>query len=712
MNLFERSRILLTVTALTLATAGSAFAQDNRSHLNDFVHYVMIAKPDLAKAHIQSLFDSGITDAELASLVDDAMDTSRFEGALRRGRSVLELEGIVAQLESRVESGRLDLARDSERIKQAIQMLGGTQRQRMLAERRLLEAGEYAVPELLRVVLTDENVNLRIPAREMIVDIGRQAVSPLNAALSKVDDQSQVIVAEMLGRIGWGHAGPYLLQLAQDGSTPEPVREAAMRAYNQIGGGTGNVSNDFANLSRRYFDNEVSLIAFPTEETNNVWSYDAFVGLVPTPVVTDVYNEVMAMQAAEAALRADASNSRALSLFIASNLKRENELPDGSSDPIYGEGEYSPAFYALAAGPAIIQDVLAIGLNTLDTALIRDAIAALSRTAGGANLWTGSGDRRPLLEALQYPDRRVRYEAALALGKALPTQSFSGDFQVVPLLASAVRAGARTFAVVIADADEDQTTYTAKLEQLGYEVIAFAPSVAAASLQIAQAPGVDVVVVRQSRNNAIQTVEALQLGAKTAVAPVLVLADATDVFDMRQTLSENNRVLVNRVVMADEAFAASLEGVIATASGGRIDESEAQIYAIEALSTLRDIAVNGTTVYEIGDAESALIGALTAGDSSTPTLLVGDVLARIASRDSQQALLDAAFTAEAGQQVALLERVADSAKRFGNLAESRHVDRLMQIIRAGGTSAEAAAQVHGSYNLPPSNVVDLIIGGN
>ncbi len=709
MNLFERSRTLLTATALTLSMAGSALAQDNRSHLNDFVHYVMIAKPDLARAHIESLFDSGITDAELAELVDQSMDASRFESALRRGRAVLELESTIAQLESRVEAGRLALARDSERIKQAIAMLGGTQRQRMLAERRLLEAGEYAVPHLLQEVIAGDNPSLRIASREMIISIGRQSVSPLSAALAGVDDAGQVQIAEILGRIGWGHAGPYLLKLAQDDATAQPVRDSAMRAYNQIGGGTGDVSGDFAQLSQRYFDNEVSLIAFPTEETNNVWSFDSFVGLVPTPVTTEIYSEVMAMHAAESSLRADSSNRRALALFIAANLKRENELPDGASDPIYGEDEYTPAFYALAAGPGVIQDVLAIGLDNLDTPLIRDAISALTRTAGGANLWTGSGDRRPLLEALQYPDRRVRYEAALALGKALPTQAFSGDYQVVPLLASAVRAGARTFAVVIADSNEDQTMYAAKLESLGYEVVAFAPSVAAASLQIAEAPGVDVVVVRQSRSNAMNSVEALRIGAKTSVAPVLVLADATDVFEMRQALRENNRVLVNRVVMADEAFAASLDGVIASASGGRIDEGEAQIYAIEALTTLRDIAVNGTTVYSIGDAESALIGALTAGDSSTPTLLVAEVLSRIASRAAQQSILDAAFTAEAGQQVALLERVADSAKRFGNLSESRHIDRLMAIIQDGGTSAEAAAQVHGSYNLPPSNVVELII---
>lgn len=709
MNLFERSRIVLAALSLSVASAGHCMALDNREHLNDFIHYVMIAKPDLAKAHVQKLFDSGITDAELAELVDENIDVERLERAFSRGRAVGDLENVVAQLESRVEQGRLDLARNGERVLQAIDMLTGTQRQKLIGRNRLREAGEYAVPALLQEVVAGSDPARRLAAREMIVEIGRQAVTPLAESLEKLDGPAQVQVCEVLGRIGWSHAAPYLLALANTSSAAEPARAAAQRAFTQVGGSAGNVSSEYTALARRYFNNEVSLTAYPTEATNNIWTFDSFVGLVATPVSTEIYNEVMAMRMSRLALATDGGNREALALFIAANLKRENELPEGASDPIFGDSDFSPAFYALAAGPGVIQDVLAMGLDGSDTLLVRDAIAALSRTAGGANLWTASGGRRPLLDALQYPDRRVRYEAALALGKAMPAESFSGDFQVVPLLAAAVRAGASTYALVIADSNEDQTQYAARLEAMGYDVVAFASDVASASMQIAQSPGVDIVVVRQSRANAANTVASVRLNPKTAVSPVLILADATDVFDLRQSFDGDHRVGVNRAVISNEAFAASLDGLMRASSGGRIDEAEAQIYAIESLTTLNDIAINGATVYNIADAESALIASLESGSASTPIVLVANVLSRINSRASQQALLDAAFNAEGGQQLALLERVAESAKRFGNLSESRHVSRLMAIIVNGGTPAEAAARVHGAYNLPPSNVVDLII---
>ena len=79
---------------------------------------------------------------------------------------------------------------------------------------------------------------------------------------------------------------------------------------------------------------------------------------------------------------------------------------------------------------------------------MRDAIAALSKTTGGSNLFARTTGRQPLLEALSYPDRRVQYEAALTLGNAMPQQRFAGDQAVVPTLASAVRQGGKAMAVV------------------------------------------------------------------------------------------------------------------------------------------------------------------------------------------------------------------------------------------------------------------------
>ena len=82
------------------------------------------------------------------------------------------VEGLVSEMETRVEDGRIALARDSKRIAESVQMLGGTLRQKMLAETRLVAAGEYAMPALLAAVvatLADSGAPARAAASEMLV---------------------------------------------------------------------------------------------------------------------------------------------------------------------------------------------------------------------------------------------------------------------------------------------------------------------------------------------------------------------------------------------------------------------------------------------------------------------------------------------------------------------------------------------------------------
>ena len=57
-----------------------------------------------------------------------------------------------------------------------------------------------------------------------------------------------------------------------------------------------------------------------------------------------------------------------------------------------------------------------------------------------------------------------------------------------------------------------------------------------------------------------------------------------------------------------------------------------------------------------------------------------------------------------------LRRVADSAKRYGNLLEPRQVERIMEQVRtAPDKEATAAAALVGSLNLPNANLVPLIL---
>jgi hypothetical protein len=297
--------------------------------------------------------------------------------------------------------------------------------------------------------------------------IGRQAVPPLCEALLNLTGMSQRVVCDVLGNIKHPNAAPYLREVASSEKTDGPARDAARRAFSGLGVPEASLSVLYADLARNYFDGHESLIAYPDEPVNNV---------------SAIFSEVMAVRTSTKALSLDPTNSRALSLFVASNLKRENDLPEGGSDPVYGQSKYTPEFYATVFGTQTCLDVLALAIDKLDTSLVRDAITALSKSTGGANLFTRGKGRQPLLEALSYPDRRVQYEAALTLGRALPAQPFSGDYSVVPLLSSAVRMGNKSLALVIVEDAEDRNLAAGALQKMGFDIAGTGGSVAEVQL--------------------------------------------------------------------------------------------------------------------------------------------------------------------------------------------------------------------------------------
>ncbi|TVQ53509.1 MAG: HEAT repeat domain-containing protein [Phycisphaerales bacterium] len=712
------SRLGLAAFILTVTmVAGNGTAQTRSSDdpiqlLDNFVHYTLIARPDLAEGYARQLLDSALSDADLAQMLDEGRVTEqRLDTAISRAQFLPELEDIVGELSTRIEQGRLDLARDRSRINEAIEMLTGTQRQRLLAQRRLLEAGEYAVPHLLRHMIETRDERLRLAAQDLLRDIGLQAVTPLAVALPEIGEaRSQRIVCELLGEIGYPHAIPYLRQVADDSSMPQPVRNAAARAMGRLpGDSTLPLDQLYTNLARQYFDDATSLIAYDLEPTNNVWRYDATIGLTPTAVPTVIFGRVMAMKLTSTALDLNPEHDAAIALFVAANLKRQNDLPEGHTDPVYGEAQYSPEFYATVFGTRICMDVLGKALDIQDTPLVRDAVAALSKTTGGANLFAYGEDRQPLIEAIRYADRRVQYETAIVLGRALPQREFPGDNLVVPLLASAVRTGDRLFAAVVGDDDETRQIIGERLGDLRFDIVGSESSVASVRDSIDRSVGVDLVVLRmRSAQRAEDVISELRQIPSTMVVPILVLADGQDIPALNLSVGQDARVLVTRARLTDQAFENSVDQLMTRAAGGRMTQAEADAYAFEALDTLRDIAVSNSPVYELLDAESSLLAAMDTRDGAA-RMFVADILSMMDSAASQRRLFDAAINADEFDQVELLNHVASSVKRFGDRLQSRHHDALRDLVETStGSVAEAAAELHGALNRPASTAVDLL----
>lgn len=710
---------LATATALTAAApaalaqaAATASAPRAEQLWSDFCHYVLIASPELAGEAATALLQS-----DPGTLLDAVEGSDRnADNVFLRTARMGELKPLGAELQKRIQEARIDRSREEDRIKNDIQLLGKGQRAYANATQRLGSAGQYAAPQLLSALVDGDRSELHPEVMRAMTDIGRPLVAPLSAALPRLDPVAQGQVSRVLADIGYPQALPALKQVIENPQTDPTARSAAQAAVRVIAA-NANVSPDlsaaelYLRLGLGSYDTATAqpagLDGYDTATDRGVsWYYDPQLtvtgqpGLVPITVPGAILGDVLAMQSARTALALDPDLDPALSLYIMSNLRRENRLPEGENDPSYPATRRSPAFYAMAAGPRRLHDVLDIALTDNDADLALDAIAGLSATASLEAL-------QPLVRGLTFPDREVRFRSAAALAHALPQQNFDNDFRVVPVLGDAVRTTGAPLALVIAGDQAARNRLVSSAGSLNYRAIA-AESVAAAADVVAQTPGVDLLLVEGDQDAITRAAATSGENFKLASTPVVALAAPDLQARIASGFTDDPRVTV--VAAGQDDLGAAVALATARAGGSSGGGTSADADALEALDLLARIAV-ADTVFSIKDALPALRNA--AADAQRPAVAAraGDVLALIDDPGAQAALANAAVSATGDVQPHLLQQLAHSANRSGNLISADLSDAVLNIVKTAEDQAlaDAAAQAHGALALPTRNAVDLIV---
>ena len=710
--------VLPFVLSAAFVAAVPALAQDGgdapaagtaRSGLSEaagnFVHNVLIARPEQAQAAANVLLADDVDPSDLADAVDAGDLAKRMEDAFRRSRRMPEVSEAAAALETKLESGRQALARKIDRIEAAVKMLTGPMRGQMMARERLMAAGEYAVPALLRELVSGRDSAMEAAATRMLIDLRRQSALPLALALGSLDPAAQRKVCSVLGQLGYQVSVPALLDLAQSKGVTPDVSEAAMAAVRALGGTDGPAHAAYAQLSYSFLTGDVSLAAYPSEQTQNFWRWTEFGGLASDKVSTSVYYDVMAMFMARRALELDSSDDRALACFVAADLSREAAMGDGVMDPLFAGQGRSAQFYATVAGPKTMQDVIRIGIELSNTGLVRAGLAAMRETSGAAAM-VGDGTTA-VVAALDYPDRRVQFEAAFTLASVTPRAAFPGSEQVVPLLAQAVRGGSQTFVGIISPTDEDAQRVAGWARAMGFTPLTAARNSAEFNLIGARNAGCDLVVIAgngaQVRRE-YEGVRALRMGEKVAA---VLMAQPSDKPGLDELAGDSTMVLGADV--SEDAFKAGVGDLMKSALGGGVGSADASNYVATAIDALTRIGLSRGGTYQIADAEAGLVDALRVQEGPVKAM-VAEVLALVDSRRAQRAIIDAALAASGDEQAMLLGPVARSARRFGSQATAAQTDSIRDLVRtSSGSLADAAAAAYGALSLPSSEAVDLII---
>lgn len=699
------------VPVQTAAAQGQAQADRSPDELlANFIHFIKIARYDVAAGEGSALLASGLSPIEFVDLVDRSNELERFQSAVARGLRVEAVQQVASALDRLYRDGRLQRARDPEEIARNIEMLAGTMGERLSARTRLIAAGEYAMPQLLDTLVGGSDPAVRARVQQVLIESGRHAALPLSESLRGLSPENQERVLGVLASIPYRASLPAVVQLHGE-TANNAVRSAAARVITALGGTIdASPARLHADLAEGYYEQRDELTNFPGEPFQLIWDFEPDLGLVMRATPSEVYHESMAMRMAERSLRLDPGSAETLALWIASAFRREIDGASlGGVEPAAGR---DAMYYAVAAGPSIGQRILARALDHRDTPLARRAIAAIERTAGVGTMTGVEDGRRPLLESLRFHSRRVQFEAALALARSQPMTTFDGAERVVPILASAIRNAGDRFAVVLSGTDrEEYDRVRSMLERRGYTVLPPADrGIGDIIGPISEAPGIDLIVTSLPGDQAVSAHDQARDEPRLAAAPMLILARSADALDLQRRFDRDQTVLIRRDVITTDQFLASVELLVDRAVGGAIDDEEVRSYTARSLAALRDLAVARNPVLDVEDAAMPLIAAL-ADASSRTAPEIAEVLAHINQARAQVALMDAAMDADGERRAALLTKVAESAKRFGNMLESRQVARLLRMAgEADLQAATAAAAVIGALELPNTDLVPLITG--
>ncbi len=711
-SLAAAAAVFLAASAVAPNVAIAQPADDPADLLQDFTFYVNIAQLDLAEANARAIIDSGITPREFVALVEDQVGMEeRLERAYLRALRFDELETVAADLWSFYEQGLRERARDPDRIRENIELLAGNARQRRIGTERLRDASQYAIPELIEVLVQGQNPALESEVRSVIEAIGSDAVHPITTALPHLNPRIQETLALILGRIGSTTARPALYALEQQ-TTNADVRSAAQTAIERIDG-SFDPSVEPAPLYRLLGQNVLSesgsYTAFPGERHQLLWEWEPRLGLVPTPIYTEVYHEARAMELAQNSLALDATDTNAVALWVKANFKRENEQPEDYENPAYPDTRRDASYYAVSAGNSPLQLILAQALEQRQTYIARRAIDALAQTAGAQTLLSTALGSQPLVDALSYPDRRTRYEAALTIAAAEPTVDFPDAQRVVPLLAGILRDADTRFALVISEDVDRQQEIRGALEGVGYTVLAPAESLDAARATLVEVPGLDLIVSDLDGDAAANAIENVRNAPRLRATPVLALVPRADLRTLSPQFSNDSLTDLARDGISTSQLQAAAEDLVALNTGEPIGQGEAIAYSIRALNALYDLAVSNNRTLDVSASSRALLRSLEETEGEI-RFRVAEVLSYIDQENVQEAIMEAALDARDSDRVRMLSLVADSAKRFGNNLEDRQIRRLIDLADARDDSlATAAAALMGALGLPNDRIVPLIL---
>ncbi|MEE8171186.1 MAG: hypothetical protein V3T70_11630, partial [Phycisphaerae bacterium] len=316
-----------------------------------------------------------------------------------------------------------------------------------------------------------------------------------------------------------------------------------------------------------------------------------------------------------------------------------------------------------------------------------------------------------------------RVKAALAIGRAMPRESFDRAHLVMPVLSEALTLSTRRAALVVEPDDQVRNKLSAVLRAGTWDAVTaeglYSALKAAHDLDITH---FDVVLLASDTHKPelADAVRELRGDFVTAAVPIVIVMKAGD------TATAVSAARIHAGISTLDVLA--IEGGTPEQAAGRmferyrraasalgiveITEDLSLDLAMQALGILHDLALSRSTVLDYVAAEPALSRVLSSSRPESLRIAAANVLAMIDTSSAQQTV--AAVALDAGQvesmRLAAFSALATSARRNSNKLPEDTVDHIVRLTLDDSDLIvrTAASQVLGALDLPSNHAAEII----
>lgn len=431
-------------------------------------------------------------------------------------RSRPETRDEFRQILDKIDTATRAKARDTARLDRYIPGLEGPPSERTYALDQFRKAGPYGVPPLVRAVKEK-----RLPDSVFADTLSELDRSSWPAVATLVDSGDEFLAGaaiDALRVMDVRDAAEWIWFIVGARSTSPKLRadgERTIRAL--LGISAGSFPSPNQALAKRA-EEHYQAFASATEPgpITSLWVWSS-AGPIAQELPERVREAALADLRVRQALALDPTNAAALQTGVSLALTL-------ATDSAMAKNASSLRNVALTAGPNVLESVLAKAEKEGRAPLVREAINALGAVGKQRDLGANAAEKGPLLAALDYPDRGVQFDAAIAILEIFPREDLPRAPRIVQILLRALSAKSQPVALVI-DSNEARGNVTgAKFEQVGFGYRGAVSGKKGFTLA-AESGAVDLIVIDPDVQNWTldATIANLRADSRTAGIPIVVI---------------------------------------------------------------------------------------------------------------------------------------------------------------------------------------------